>query len=154
MGLLAVGTVMAIRALLMVLGLYKSPILKTFERYGPDEKIYSPLLSFTVWFVLTVWIGMATLLSLGALFVIGVTAYVCFSMTFHDLDSLARKYPRLFLVYPRWYYALRERTSREERRRIAYLWLHLPRNLRLRYQTDTPAFDHWMEMVLISIVSE
>jgi hypothetical protein len=56
----------------------------------------------------------------------------------------------LFLNHPRWLFELGERTSRLERRRIAYMWLRLPLRLRLIYNSNDRAFLEWADMVILS----
>ena len=53
---------------------------------------------------------------------------------------MMRAHPQIFLAFPRWYAELRERTTREERRRIAYMWLCLPRSDAPAPQRQRPSF--------------
>jgi hypothetical protein len=42
------------------------------------------------------------------------------------------------------------RTTRAERRRLAYMWLRLPAKLRLIYNSNDRAFMEWADMVILS----
>ena len=52
--------------------------------------------------------------------------------------------------YPRWYSELNDRTTREERRRLGYMWLRLPISLKMVYDTNDHAFFQWVDLVLVA----
>ncbi|MBZ0299299.1 MAG: hypothetical protein K8J31_06155 [Anaerolineae bacterium] len=149
--LVSIGFLLRIGLILM--GLLKGPILQTFEKYGDAENVYYPLPSILLWsgiFVLsaTAFIAARTNILLptapfGILLL--VAAYAAYAH-----PELAQQYPRIFMSYPRWYFDLRERTSRYERRRLAYMWLWLPRRLRLSYSGSDPAFNQWADLVILA----
>lgn len=141
------------RELLIVAGLLKDPILRAFEKYGDTESIYYPLPGLLLWFGLLLFglgllvgpvLGSVAPLVLPALGLTGAALWC------YQHPELARRYPDLLMRYPRWYAELRERTSRYERRRLAYLWLTLPRRLRLRYNGSDRAFNHWADLVIMA----
>lgn len=147
----AISLAMLMRSVLIMTGMYKSPILRTFEKYGDDETIYFPLPALMLWTGLTL-IAAALLLTNrawaplawpGLLLLLG--AYIIYQR-----DDIAVRYPHIFLTLPRWYADLRERTTRFERRRLAYMWLWLPRRLRLIYNASDPAFNQWADLVIMA----
>lgn len=138
-----------IRALLVVLGLYKDPVLHTFEAYG-EERFYNPLFSFIVWgsvftaFVMGVYFGL-NVIGLPIMLLALPAAY---------LYPFARRFvqarPQWFARYPRWYQRLKHITEREERRHLAYMWLRLPPGTRLIYNTRDEYFLQWCDLVLLT----
>ena len=54
------------------------------------------------------------------------------------------------MAWPRWIHELREYTTRDERRRIAYNWLRLPLRTRLHYNSDDRAFMLWADLLVLS----
>lgn len=138
---------------MILMGLLKGPILHTFEKYGDRENTYYPLPSILLW-------GGVLLISLTALLtetasvrlntslpgaLLLIAAYFAYTH-----PEVARQYPQFFMIYPRWYYDLRDRTSRYERRRLSYMWLWLPRRLRLAYNGSDRAFNQWADLVIIA----
>lgn len=138
---------------LILSGLLKDPILRTFEKYGDTEHVYNPLPSILLWTglmlislaPLTVQVlpSMVTLIAPGM-------ALVTLALWTYRSPRLALDYPHLLLRFPHWYADLRERTSRYERRRIAYLWLALPWRLRLLYNGSDHAFSLWADLVIMA----
>lgn len=137
------------RNVLILTGYYKEPILRTFEKYGDLEIIYYPLPAFLLWsgvllfclyFMLNLplaldWLGIILiLLSIGA----------------YAKPEIAARFPEIFMHYPRWYFDLREDTSRYERRQLAYMWLRLPKRLRQAYNNNDQAFSQWADLVIIA----
>ncbi len=152
MGLL-LSSAYLIRAGLILGGLLKSPVLRGFERYSAFNDTYYPLpglLTGMGLFVLCLGILLRRLSGTTfpthlpglVILLLAIIAYRAF--------GLASRFPGLFLALPRWYAELRERTTREERRRIAFMWLTLPRQTRLHYEWHTRAFTHWVDLVIVS----
>lgn len=142
---------LSIRAMLILSGIYKDPVLRSFETYG-EEVLYSPTLHFLLWIILGLIFGMAMLFKSSFL---GGFAYLMAILSINAYTRFpiwASRYPRPLLALPRWSAQLHTSTTREERRRIAYLWLRLPRGLRTHYNTNQIAFGNWIDLVLISIV--
>ncbi len=141
------------RTVLILSGLLKGPILQTFEKYGDAETVYYPLPSLLLWsgilvFSLGPWIApglrsWSPVILMGGLLLIA--AYFAYTN-----PKFALQHAGIFLIYPRWYYELRERTSRYERRRLAYMWLALPRGLRLAYNGSDRAFNQWADLVIMA----
>lgn len=139
-----------IRIIAVILGLWKEPILHTFERYGDAERDYDALPQLLAWsggfaIATSFWLNEAAPTSFYALHVLGilllVVAYVVYRL---------RRWIRRFFPYPRWYFDLQARTGRSERRRIAYLWLRLSWRTRLMLNSNSRAFEEWADFVIMS----
>lgn len=155
-GLFIVSFVALLRTGLILMGLLKGPILHTFEKYGDDENVYYPLPSILLWLgvmliSISPWLA-AGLGDLGLAFVPGLALLLAAWIAFNN-PQLALQFPALFMRYPRWYWELRERTSRQERRRIAYMWLWMPPRARLTYNGSDHAFNHWVDLVILSMLA-
>ena len=150
---LLISIAFLLRIGLILTGLLKGPILHTFEKYGDTENVYYPLPSLLLW-------GGVFLLSITR--IMAVTANIWLPATIPGLallvgayiaqahPELPQQYPRLFMSYPRWYFDLRDRTSRYERRRLAYMWLWLPPRLRFIYNGSDRAFNQWADLVIMA----
>jgi hypothetical protein len=152
-----VGVFFLLRSILILIGLYKDPILRLFEDYGPEEKLYLPALPILAWgsvviFAGGLWASRFTGLSFS-LSCLGVIMLVTVGLGYNNYET-AQKLHFTLLKYPRWYHDLRERTSRYERRRIAYMWLHLPARLRLTYNSSDKLFFTWADFVILGTVRE
>lgn len=146
-----------VRAALIMFGLYKSPVLHSFERYGDEETLYHPILEF---------LGALVVLAIGTQFYIGMTTRTqilmfialmlgsFIGMMWYRFAAVARRLLDRHLIIPRWYRDLYQRTTRVERRRIAYMWLRLPRRTRATLETNTPAFMDWADLVIMGAVME
>ena len=158
-----VGVVLALvvivqftRTVLITMGVYKGPILHSFEKYGGDEALYLPLLNLVLWsgvVLVLIWLifslyaqSRVPLISIGVTF--GFFGYLLYLR----LQQWALAHPAHFLRYPHWYAELVGRTTREERRRLSYMWLRLPYNLKLAYNTNDRAFFQWVDLVLVATV--
>jgi hypothetical protein len=145
-----ISLMMTLRAFLIVLGTYKDPVLASFEHYG-EEKISSPFLGLTLWTVLFIYFALFIYVQAGFLFMLGlILGGVIFSFR-NALEEWQNRYVTAFRMFPRWYFELAQRTDREERRRIAYLWLRLPLQTRLLYNARNEYFHQWVDLVLLSI---
>lgn len=139
-----------IRALLIVLGWYKDPILRQFERYG-EERIYSPFVAFVLWCTGFVFFAFIAYFGVTHILLVVLAMAVPFSYFYPILKRQVESKPDLFMMYPKWYGRLMQMTEREERRRIAYLWLRLPAGTRLLYNTRDEFFHRWTDLVLLTI---
>jgi len=149
--LLFLGTlIMTLRAFLIVIGFYKEPVLRQFESYG-EEIHYSPFLSLILWAIGLCLFLMLALLESSQLVLIIIVAVAPVALMYSSLPELIRDYPDVFLLYPRWYRDLTSGTSREERRRIAYMWLRLPMRTRLLYNARDEWFREWADLVLLTV---
>jgi hypothetical protein len=142
-----------VRLGLILAGVWKSPVLRRFERYSAFDDAYYPLPYLLMWAgALVLCAGLLIRQIAGTdfpahmpglfLLLLALLAYRSF--------GIARRYPGTWLAMPRWYAELRERTTREERRRIAFMWLMLPRRARLFYEWNTWAFRTWVDLVIVS----
>jgi hypothetical protein len=143
------------RTALVMVGLYKEPIIHVFEQYGPREALYIPVISLFLW-------GGTFLISFAAWIppnfgfacsVVGILMLACAGLAYQNPETVSGIYHR-FIHLPRWYHDLRDRTSRYERRRIAYMWLHLPLKLRLTFNSSDYLFNQWADFVILGTVRE
>jgi hypothetical protein len=146
-----------IALILIAVGLYKDPILHHFERYAEaDDSFYLlPLLllasglfsiSGGILFNATVAPRFPPFLLGGILLLLAYLA--------REYRRYMHMYPQIFLSFPRWYAELSERTTREERRRIAYMWLCLPRSMRLHLNGSDRHFLVWADQVILATVTQ
>jgi hypothetical protein len=144
------------RTVLIIVGWYKAPVLRQFEKYGDEESVYYSLPAFLGWsgvLIITgnLWVSMVWGVVYPFIFAGGLlvaTAYLAYRFP----DYLGQ-HPGMFITHPRWLHDLHRRTTREERRRIAYMWLRLPARQRLVYSSDDRAFSYWVDMIIISTIS-
>jgi hypothetical protein len=155
--LLAVGALVSggylLRMVMILAGWLKSPVLRRFERYTAFDDAFYPLpalLTASGAFVLCVGVLMREVA--GTDYPAHTPGLVVLFLAFIAYRSFetAKRFPHVFLALPRWYVDLRERTNRTERRRIAYLWLMLPAGVRRYYEWQTPAFNQWVDLVIVS----
>jgi hypothetical protein len=145
------------RSALIFLGLYKDPILWTFEQYGPDERVPLPLITLLMWvgaFIIGIGFWISTYLPLPfPLVTLGMGMVTISLVGLYYYSVIWRPYYH-FVRLPRWHHELLERTTRYERRRIAYMWLHLPWRLRLLYNSSDQAFLIWADFVIMGTIRE
>lgn len=138
---------------MILTGLLKSPVLHRFERYTAFDDAFYPLPAIlTAMGVLVLCLGLLMREVAGTDYPAHMPGLVLLALAFVAFRSFgfAKRYPGVFLALPRWYAELRERTNREERRRIAYMWLMLPRRARMYYEWHTWAFVQWVDLVIVS----
>jgi hypothetical protein len=141
------------RTVLLVTGLLKGPILARFEKYG-DHESFPPLLTpFLGWAGAFVALSNLLLamhwnaeLNWGWLGLVGLAM----ALIAYRWPSLMGGRYGLVLNHPSWLAELVGRTTRAERRRLAYMWLRLPAKLRLIYNSNDRAFMEWADMVILS----
>lgn len=145
------------RNVLIVLGLYKSPVLRISERYANFDDTYyglpELLLSLGLVTLFASILFMTYVSTRFPPYLMGMLILVLALLAFR-LRDYVKAFPRIFLSFPRWYVDLRERTTREERRRIAYMWLTLPRKTRLIYSANDHAFALWADLVILGTVTQ
>lgn len=153
----AAAAVLFVRALLIFLGLYKDPILRTFENYGPQERPYLPGLGVIAWLAALGFLGAIWLVDVPSLsYALGLSSLLLAAI----IPWAYNHYPRAvalhfrLLRWPRWYHELYERTDRYERRHIAYMWLRLPPRARLMYNSSDRAFFTWADFVILCNVRQ
>ncbi|MEO0596943.1 MAG: hypothetical protein AAF126_12585 [Chloroflexota bacterium] len=151
MGIVTIAAlIMALRAIFVVAGVYKDPVLATFEVYG-EERFFSPLLMLITWVGAFAYVFLYWYLDPTVLFTIGMILLFPIIGLHQPILKFVSRHPEFFEQYPRWYQQLLDVTDRDERRRIAYLWLFLPPATRMIYNVNTPSFMHWMEQVLLTV---
>lgn len=144
------------RNLLILIGWYKAPLLNRLERYGVGDDSYSAVPELLLSFVLLLFCVTALFVQdffKSALPVILVGVIYMLGWLMLRAKVYARRFPFLFMSLPLWYADLRERTTREERRRIAYRWLSLPPRTRIAYSANDHAFHLWADLVIIGTVT-
>jgi hypothetical protein len=144
------------RLIIILLGWWKAPVLKSLEPYAPVESLFDPLPLLLFWvgmlilnggLFVSIWFDLRTpLFLIGALLI--YLAYFVYQRSEKMVRSLR------ILHYPRWYDELRTRTTREERRRIAYMWLRLPDGTRAAFNTNHAAFNQWVDLVILATVQQ
>lgn len=153
---LVVGAVMFGRVLLIAAGLYKDPVLHSFQRYAYMDDTYLIYIPFLLWLgVLSLAAGWLYTMALAPRFppfTFGVVLLVLTYFAFQHREWIARR--NWLILLPRWYVELRERTTREERRRIAYMWLALPLRTRLRLSASDHHFRMWADLVILCTVTQ
>jgi hypothetical protein len=145
------------RLALILGGVLKDPVLRVSERYAVEDDLYYPLPGLLLWVgVFVLGGGLILMLALGVRIPVYLMGVVLMLLAYaaEEHPQLAKDYPTLLLSYPRWYAHLREYTTREERRRIAYMWLWLPRRLRLYYNSHDRAFYQWADMIILSTIMQ
>ncbi len=151
--ILLVSLFFVIRMLLIVMGLYKTPVIRSFEKYGGEENPHYPLFHFLVWLAIlfiNLWFTVSFLLDLTLMQLWGALLLIVGPYMYNWLLRFAKRHPDVFSAYPHWYHELRGRTSRYERRRIAYMWLHLPWGMRWSYNSHDRAFIQWADLVILA----
>jgi hypothetical protein len=145
-----IALTMTIRSLLVVIGAYKDPILASFEDYG-NERIFSPMFSLMLWSLLLAYTALYWYLEAGIAVALGIMLGVPVAAFKDNFYSFLDRHPMLFRTFPRWYYELVKTTDREERRRLAYMWLRLPIKTRMIYNSQISLFKQWVEQVILTI---
>ncbi|MCU0512836.1 MAG: hypothetical protein MUE40_09725 [Anaerolineae bacterium] len=150
-GLVLLVLLCLLRAVLIVAGLYKDPVLHSFETYASDG-LYSPLLTLLLWLSLTLLVFLAAFMEAASFILLLAAGSVPVIWVYQRLEDYVGRYRSLLTRYPGWYHHLLRTTSREEQRRLAYLWLRLPLRTRMLYNTHDALFHRWIDLVLLSIV--
>lgn len=153
--LVSIGLI--IRLVMIAAGFYKEPVLHGFERYAQMDDSYHllPPLLLAVG-LLVLFGGMLFASTVANRFSPIVFALLIFLLAYyaHDKRGTMAQHPNIFLSFPRWYVELRSRTTREERRRIAYMWLSLPKTLRLHYNGSDHHFLLWCDLVILGTITQ
>jgi hypothetical protein len=146
-----------IRYFLVFAGMHKGPVLATFEVYGEEPRFY-PLPWMLFWIaVMVISIGYVLdqwlVIDFLATTVLGVLI-LFLAWTSANYSDVVQHYSHRLPVLPLWYARLQENTSRNERRRLAYMWLRLPLRTRLLYNASDHAFFLWADLVIAATVGE
>ncbi|MGJ3238362.1 MAG: hypothetical protein ACFE0Q_06620 [Anaerolineae bacterium] len=142
--------IMSARAFLVVIGAYKDPLLASFEHYG-EEQVFSPLLALIIWTTAFIYMSLYWYIDPVVVFLLGIFVILPIAFVYQFSNRWLYDRREWLLQYPRWYHQLIENTDREERRRIAYLWLFLPPSTRMVYNANTALFWQWVEQVLLTV---
>lgn len=142
--------IMMVRSVFVVSGTYKDPVLASFERYG-EERIFSPSIALLVWAGCFAYVSLYWYVSGSVAMVLGVVILVLAGSLHSAISELVHKYKNFLRKYPPWYDEIVQMTDREERRRIAYMWLFLPAKTRMVYNTNNVLFKQWVEQVLLTV---
>ncbi|MCY4466387.1 MAG: hypothetical protein OXE46_12705 [Chloroflexi bacterium] len=143
-------SLMFIRACLVTLGYYKEPILSAFQRYG-DEVSFSPLFEAFCWGMTLAYLIFVLVVPSSFLILIGIFFFVFFTMLYWKVRDNIMNHPHIFLRFPHWYREIVDHTTREERRKLSYMWLGLPLRTRLLYNAQHDEFRKWVELVVLSV---
>ena len=143
-------SLMFLRACLVTLGFYKEPILSAFQRYG-DEVGFSPLFESCAWGAVMAYLIFALLVPSSLLLLVGIFMFVAFVMLYWRVRDSVMRHPSIFLRFPSWYREIVDHTTREERRKLSYMWLGLPIRTRLLYNAQHEEFRKWVELVVLSV---
>ena len=145
------------RMVLIAVGLYKDPVLRHFELYAERDDSYCliPPLFFGIG-MMALSAGFMFSSRIAPLFPAVLVSALFFLVALWTRENprLMAAHPRIFLAFPRWYVQLRERTTREERRHIAYMWLALPRPMRLHLNGSDHHFLLWADYVILATVTQ
>lgn len=140
------------RTVLIIAGYLKGPVLQRFERYGPEEFFYQPIPMFLV--ALSAFlISFNEVLGTGIPIAPLVVLFLLVAYFLWAMPEFSHRYPKILLRYPYWLTELKERTGRYERRRIAYMWLRLPKRLKSVYNSNDRAFQEWADFVILGTLS-
>ena len=143
-----------LREMLIIAGVLKGPILYMYQKYGDQEEFYFVVPRLMFWlgsFLITssIW-GVYFMSSVSVLVITGFIL-ISFAVYINNyFYSLPEAQQLKWLFYPRWQHELIQRTTRLERRRIGYMWLHITPNLRRVYSGNTRAFWEWADFVIIA----
>ncbi|MBZ0305039.1 MAG: hypothetical protein K8I82_03125 [Anaerolineae bacterium] len=146
-------TIFLSRLVLIITGRLKGPIIQTFERYGDDEPFFYPWPQFLLWSGL--WLIIAQLLLAYYMRIRLPTIWIgvillAVSFVLSRVTPKAREWEFLHTLHPFWLQDLWERTSRLERRRIAYMWMRLSWKARLYYNSSDQAFLQWADLIIMA----
>lgn len=144
--------IMLVRSVLMIIGAYKDPLLASFEKYG-EEHFFSPVVSLVAWAAIFLYVFLFWYIPPEFMFAIGVFIVLPITSSYGMLLRILKKYQGKLSHYPRWFYELVEMTDRDERRRIAYMWLFLPASTRMIYNANNYLFRQWVEQVLLTVAA-
>lgn len=145
-----IAFIMTVRSLFVIFGGYKDPLLATFQHYG-EERMFSPVVFFIIWSATFAYSLLYWYLESALAFGIGLMIIVPIMSLFPVIVKLVHKYDNITRKYPSWYYDLIQMTDREERRRVAYMWLFLPPSTRMTYNANNTLFWQWVEQVLVTV---
>ncbi|MDZ4771082.1 MAG: hypothetical protein SGJ24_18325 [Chloroflexota bacterium] len=145
-----------VRVGLIAAGVLKSPIMTFLARYDTSDTYF--LLPQAL-LVLALFVGSLSGL-LGqiepragaAMPIAGILAVLSYGAWM--LKNRAAHHAHILALFPLWIVRLTQETTREERRRIAFLWLRLPQRARWRYDFSPHHFALWCDLVILGTVTQ
>jgi len=145
-----IAFIMTTRYALVVTGAYKDPILASFQHYG-EEQIFSPPVALVVWATVLIYISLYWYFNPSLVFGIGLMAVIPLGALHGIFRQMLHTHKDFLRQYPQWAYEIIQMTDREERRRIAFMWLALPTSTRMIYNANNHHFRQWVEQVLLTV---
>ncbi|MBE2184123.1 MAG: hypothetical protein IAE89_11900 [Anaerolineae bacterium] len=156
-GMLILSISQLARMMILISGHWKGPILRTCEPYAPEEPIFDPIPSILFWagsLILTISTGLTVFARIEApIYIIGALLMII-GFWIGQREREGRLRIMEWLPLPAWYKTLKERTTREERRHIAYMWLNLPESTRAHFNDSDMAFAKWVDLMIMSTVQQ
>ena len=150
--LILIGSFQLIRAVLVISGRLKGPLLRIFEAYTDKPQEFNSLRALALW---TIVIIVGILICLSELMALSIAAFIPLILAIliatvaHEQAPFVRHYLPFLMPEPHWYVDLSSRTTLMERRRIAYMWLRLPRRTRILFDHHDVAFRIWVDLVIM-----
>ena len=145
-----------IRMSLVLSGRLKGPLLSTYEPYGEEQPFY-PLPMLLFWMGTLIFTSGVLLYGSARGFIgldlIGFSLWIL-ALLAHYFRGIGMSVMRLLPTLPRWTLRLRDVAGRVERRRVAYMWLRLPRRTRLLYNISDRFFFLWVDLVVMASVGD
>jgi hypothetical protein len=153
--LLMVCLFFTFRAVVIIGGWWKEPVLRTFRSYGSEVRYY-PVAHFLAWLCASLLMLMIILYPrrTPSLVLFGGLMLLFAILWAHNYPEHVKALFDRLPIYPLWHRRLRDYTSRYERRRIGYLWLRLPIHLRALLNRHDEIFLQWSDFVVMGSVME
>jgi hypothetical protein len=153
--LILVGGYFFARTILVILGRLKSPLLHTFEPYTDTPPMYNSLRNIAIWLTILLF-GIVSCLAdfMRVPFMLVIPIVLAAIIAFAAEANAAAIYERVpcLMPLPGWYRELMARTTKLERRHLAYRWLALPSRARAHYNYNDKAFRLWADLVIASCI--
>lgn len=156
-GMLTLSISQLARMIILLSGRWKGPILRSCEHYAPTESVFDPVPSFLFWLgtlILTMGTGLSLYANVDAPVYLVGAFFMIIGFWIGQREREGRSKISDWMPVPLWYKALKERTTREERRHIAYMWLNLPDGTRAHFNDNDAAFASWVDLMIMSTVQQ
>lgn len=143
------GILLLIRAIVIQLGKAKGPLLERFETALDVSIHYNSLRDLAIDGAM-VWAGAVLLIghftNISASWLLPVSAMLALSALAHWLGELLRP----VMPKPAWYQCVIQKTTPEDRRRLAYAWQKISPAMRAHYNAQDEAFFSWVDLVMLA----